>query len=74
MSVRIYQLSRGFELWQWLCPKHLQLREMQGWEVKQDKDPPHELLCDLRVGPGKCSESHAVSSKGPAARSRRPAA
>jgi hypothetical protein len=45
-GVRIYQLSRGFELWCWLCPKCLAHKKANGWEVKADKDPPHPLACD----------------------------
>ena len=53
-EVRIYVIDRGHSVCVWLCPKHLRLRESQGWQVMDDKDPPHRLDCDLR-GMGACS-------------------
>jgi hypothetical protein len=47
-QVRIYLLDRGYSVWGWLCGKHLAIRLGQGWELKDEKDPPHELTCDLR--------------------------
>ncbi len=43
---RIYQLTRGFEVWCWLCSKCLKARKKAGWEVKTDKSPPYALECD----------------------------
>jgi len=37
----------------WLCPRHLELRKLRGYEVKQDRGAPHELACDDR-GLGPC--------------------
>lgn len=46
-DVRIVQLSRGFELWFWLCPKCLKAKQRDGWELKESKNPPHDdLPCD----------------------------
>lgn len=45
MSVAIVQLSRGWEQWEWLCPKCLTAKKKQGWEEKAKKPPPHALRC-----------------------------
>lgn len=45
-KVHIYSLDRAYQLWLWLCPRHLRARQAAGWTVKERKDPPHELLCD----------------------------
>lgn len=47
-AVRIYQLDRGYSVWGWLCPRHLELALQQGWEIKDTKPAPHELTCDWR--------------------------
>lgn len=46
MTAAIYQLSRGFEVWVWLCTDHLAKRKRKGWEVKERREPPHPLTCD----------------------------
>ena len=51
-QVAIYRLNRAYEVWQWLCPKHLAARLDDGWDVKERKNPPHELRCDdINRGP-----------------------
>lgn len=45
--VRIVQLSRGVEIWFWLCSEHLEQKEAQGWEVKDVKVPLHPLTCQV---------------------------
>lgn len=45
-GVRIYQLSRAFETWVWLCRKCLWARKTAGWEIKESKAPPHPVNCD----------------------------
>jgi len=55
-KVRVVLLDRGYSVWGWLCSKHLALRLSQGWELKEERDPPHELKCDLR-GQGDCGEA-----------------
>lgn len=49
-AVRIYTLDNGGQSWPfWLCGRHLAKRKLEGWAVKQDKDPPHaDLKCDDR--------------------------
>lgn len=50
-EVRIYSLAQqgGLEWPAWLCGRHLAKRKLDGWTVKEDKDPPHqELPCDDR--------------------------
>ena len=54
-EVRIFLIDRGYSVWAWLCPKHKQAAIESGWEVKEDKDPPHKLKCDWRAGRGACS-------------------
>lgn len=51
MSVRIYQLDNGGGAWWfWLCGRHLAKRELDGYAVKESKDPPREdLTCDDRA-------------------------
>lgn len=48
--VRIYKLDNGGQDWPfWLCGRHLAKRKLEGWRVKEDKDPPHgDLRCDDR--------------------------
>lgn len=43
---RIVLLSRGFDVWCWLCARCLKAREKQGWEVRASKVPPRELPCE----------------------------
>jgi hypothetical protein len=44
--VAIYLITRAYDLWCWLCPKHVAARTNEGWTVKQRKEPPHELACE----------------------------
>ena len=44
--VCIYELSRGFDVFVWLCSKCVTLRLDLGWAVKNRKEPPHPLRCD----------------------------
>jgi len=53
--VKIVWLDRGYGVVAWLCPKHVAFRKSQGWDLKTEMDPPHELKCDLR-GQGDCGE------------------
>lgn len=47
MSVLIYKLERGIEVWRWLCPRHLAKAKAAGWHVVDEKPSPHEdLPCD----------------------------
>lgn len=46
MTAAIYQLSRGYEIWTWLCEKHLKAKRAEGFEVKEKREPKHELKCD----------------------------
>ena len=50
MSVKIYQLDRNFPLWVWLCEKCLAARKAKGWDVKETREPPHDLACDDCTG------------------------
>jgi hypothetical protein len=45
-TVRIFQLSKGFEVWFWLCPSCLEAKKADGWDVKASVAPPHNLTCD----------------------------
>jgi hypothetical protein len=54
MNVAIYLLSRGFDVWQWLCPKHLEAAKNAGWEVRSEKPGKPWLTCDWRFR-GACS-------------------
>lgn len=44
--VRIYLVQRGCDVWMWLCTRCLKALEDEGWNVRQSKDPPHELRCE----------------------------
>lgn len=41
----IYQLMRGFDIFIWLCDGCLAKRVAAGWEVRNRKEPPHEIRC-----------------------------
>lgn len=44
MTVRIYKLTRGCDVWHWLCDAHLAKRLADPGTTKSaEKDPPHEL-------------------------------
>lgn len=45
-AVRIYKIGRGVDLYRWLCRRCLEALKVEGWVVREDRDPPHELRCD----------------------------
>ena len=45
MSVAIYSITLGCDVWIWLCEDCLEARQLKGWMVKERKEPPHRLPC-----------------------------
>lgn len=45
-AVRIYSLAREFDWWFWLCERCKAAMLAAGWQVREAKDPPHQLTCD----------------------------
>lgn len=47
-AVTICQIAREFELWLWLCPRHVAARIAAGWAIRVRKlAPPSRLLVFL---------------------------
>jgi hypothetical protein len=46
MTVKIYKLLRGVEVYRWLCDAHVAKAEAEGWEIKGRRTPPNELRCE----------------------------
>lgn len=55
-AVRIVKLSRGTEIFFWLCPAAIKARETKGWFTVDVKKPPHELRCDDASETGCCKK------------------
>lgn len=55
MSVRIFKIMRGVEIWIWLCPVALAAKQNDGWEIREQKTPPHGLSCDEAMTTGCCA-------------------
>lgn len=47
--VAIYQLAREFELWLWLCPRHIAARKGKGWAIRVRKLAPPRVLTYVGV-------------------------
>jgi hypothetical protein len=55
VNVRIFKLNRAVEIWFWLCPTALAARQADGWEIREEKAPPHLLRCQDRNERGCCA-------------------
>ena len=42
----IVKLTRAFDVWRWLCPRHIELARLKGWALKERREPPHALPCE----------------------------
>lgn len=56
-EVRIYKVGRGVDLWRWMCRRCLEAIKAEGWEVRDQKEPPSELACDGDA----CREARAAA-------------
>ncbi len=63
MSVRLYKLNKAVEIYFWLCPVALAAKQAGGWEIREDKDPPHGLSCDEARETGCCAATAIEGEK-----------
>lgn len=45
-EVKIYKVGRGVDLWRWMCRRCLEALKLEGWEVRDQKEPDRALPCD----------------------------
>jgi hypothetical protein len=45
-DIGIYKITKGCDLWRWLCRKHLAARKDDGWSVQDRRKAQHGLTCD----------------------------
>jgi hypothetical protein len=66
MSVRIYEVDKGFAQWVWLCKPHKERREAMTFLIKADRDPPHDGLdcLDCHFGEPTTTPTKGATSDG----------